>query len=322
MSVRGTPPFQTRLLLPQFWLAWIGIFILWCFAYFPWRVQYAIASWLGNTFWRIGKRRRNDTLINLRLCFPDKSEAERIEMGREIFRNGALGAFESLSAWFNPTRFNDQVTIDGLEHLKAAQSQQKGVLLLGGHYTTLDQGGYLSSLFFDATVVYRPQNNPLFDWLITRARATLFAEQIDYDDMRGLVRVLKAGQTVWYSPDQDFGLKQGVMAPFFGIPAASITAPRRLVRINDSPVLAFHSYRASDFPPRYHITISPILEHYPSDDPVADATRVNALFEQLIRIAPTQWMWFHRRFKSQPPGVPSPYKQAELAESNTGHPTA
>ena len=65
-------------------------------------------------------------------------------------------------------------------------------------------------------MVYRPQNNPLLDMLIYRCRATIYANQIDHDDMRGLVRNLKNGHAIWYSPDQDFGLKQGVMAPFLG----------------------------------------------------------------------------------------------------------
>ncbi|GAC1373512.1 MAG: LpxL/LpxP family Kdo(2)-lipid IV(A) lauroyl/palmitoleoyl acyltransferase [Aquirhabdus sp.] len=307
MSVSSTPPFQAKFLMPQYWAIWLGVLLLWSLAHLPWRAQLCIGNWLGEMFWRLAKKRRLDTQINLALCFPELSEAERIEMSIDVFRNGMIGFFESLSAWYTPKRFNDKVSISGLEHLLEAQKRGKGVLLLGGHYTTLDLGGYLSSLFFSAHVVYRPQNNPLFEWLITRARANMFEQQIDHDDMRGLISALKSGQIVWYSPDQDYGLKQGVMAPFFGIPAATVTAPRRLVKINNSAILAFHSYRSNDIEPHYQLTITPELLNYPSDDPVLDATRVNALFEELIRITPTQWMWFHRRFKSQPEGKSSLY---------------
>lgn len=307
MSVSSTPPFQAKFLMPQYWAIWLGVLLLWSLAHLPWRAQLCTGNWLGEVFWRLAKKRRLDTQKNLSLCFPELSEAERTEMSIDVFRNGMLGFFESLSAWYTPQRFNDKVSITGLQHLIDAQKRGQGVLLLGGHYTTLDLGGYLSSLFFSAYVVYRPQNNPLFEWLITRARANMFEQQIDHDDMRGLISALKSGQIVWYSPDQDYGLKQGVMAPFFGIQAATVTAPRRLVKINKSAVLAFHSYRSNDTEPHYQLTITPELLNYPSDDPVLDATRVNALFEELIRIAPTQWMWFHRRFKSQPQGTPSYY---------------
>jgi len=307
MSVSSTPPFKAKFLMPQFWAIWLGVVLLWLLAHLPWRVQFATGRWLGAIFWRLAKRRRLDTQINLALCFPELSESERVEMSLDVFRNGMIGFFESLSAWYSPKRFNDRVTIQGLHHLIEAQKRGQGVLLLGGHYTTLDLGGYLSSLFFSAYVVYRPQNNILFEWLITRARSNMFEQQIDHDDMRGLISALKSGQIVWYSPDQDYGLKQGVMAPFFGVPAATVTAPRRLVKINNSVIMAFHSYRENDKKPHYKLTITPELLHYPSDDPVLDATRVNDLFEGLIRIAPTQWMWFHRRFKSQPKGTPSYY---------------
>jgi len=307
MSVSSAPPFQAKFLMPQYWAIWFGVLLLWSLAHLPWRAQLYLGNSLGELFWHLAKRRQHDTLVNLALCFPERSEAERIEMGMDVFRNGMLGFFESLSAWYTPKRFNDKVSITGLEHLLDAQKRGKGVLLLGGHYTTLDLGGYLSSLFFSAQVVYRPQNNPLFEWLITHARANMFKQQIDHDDMRGLIGALKSGQIVWYSPDQDFGLKQGVMAPFFGVQAATVTAPRRLVKINNSAVLAFHSYRSNDTEPHYQLTITPELLNYPSDDPLLDATRINGLIEEMIRIAPTQWMWFHRRFKSQPEGKSSLY---------------
>lgn len=86
--------------------------------------------------------------------------------------------------------------------------------MLGTHSTLLDAGGYVCAQYFEPDVVYRPQNNPLLDMLIYRCRGTIYKAQIDHDDMRGLIRHLKEGDAIWYSPDQDFGLKQGVMAPF------------------------------------------------------------------------------------------------------------
>ncbi len=95
-------------------------------------------------------------------------------------------------------------------------------------------------------VVYRPQNNPLLDMLIYRCRATIYGHQIDHDDMRGLIRHLKNGRAIWYSPDQDFGLKQGVMAPFFGVPAATVTAHRRLLKMTKAAAIPLYFYRTGE----------------------------------------------------------------------------
>jgi Kdo2-lipid IVA lauroyltransferase/acyltransferase len=172
----------------------------------------------------------------------------------------------------------------------------------------LDAGGYLCAQYFEPDVVYRPQNNLLLDMLIYRCRATIYAHQIDHDDMRGLVRNLKNGHAIWYSPDQDFGLKQGVMAPFFSVPAATVTAHRRLLKMTKAAAIPLYIYRDGDIKnPQYKVLIEPAVENLPSEDEVDDATRVNQIIENQLRIAPTQYMWFHRRFKTRPAGYDKIY---------------
>ncbi|MEC7121130.1 MAG: LpxL/LpxP family Kdo(2)-lipid IV(A) lauroyl/palmitoleoyl acyltransferase [Pseudomonadota bacterium] len=307
MSSPTTPVFSAQLLMPQYWGIWLAIFILLPMAFLPWRIQYRLGCWLGNLIWRFGKRRRHDTLTNLALCFPEKSAEARLRMSQEVFQHAGVGVFESLSAWLRPQKFQRKVTISGLHHIVEAQQNNQSILLLGAHYTMLDLGGLICSWFFKADMVYRPQNNPVLEWLIYRLREPIYARQIDHDDIRKLVRALKDKHVVWYTPDQDFGLKQGIMADFFGVPAATLTAQRRLARMDQSRVMAIHFYRQDDRRPHYHITITPPLDHYPSDDEVADANRVNQLLEGLIRIAPTQYMWFHRRFKTRPEGMEKVY---------------
>jgi KDO2-lipid IV(A) lauroyltransferase len=301
------PPFSARFLMPQFWGVWLLLAVLIPLAFLPWVAQYRLGVWIGNLFHRFAKRRRQDTLINLGLCFPEYDDIERQTMCRSVFQNAGVGILESLTAWYRPHVFHRKVTISGLHHLVEAQQQGHSILLLGAHYSQLDLGGLLGSLFFEVSTVYRPQNNPLLEWLICRLRAPIYVHQIDHDDIRKLVRALRNKGVVWYTPDQDFGLKQGVMAPFFGVPAATLTAQRRLVKLDQSAVMAVHFYRQDDRRPHYHMTLTPVLEHYPSADEVADATRVNQLLESLIRIAPTQYMWFHRRFKTRPDGMPKLY---------------
>jgi len=248
----------------------------------------------------------------------EKPEAERELMAKQVFVNQGIGVFETLCAWFRPNIFTRTVSISGLQHLVNAQNEQRPVILLGAHYTMLDLGGLLCAQFFPVDCMYRTQNNPLLDWFIYNGRTNIFGKQISSRDMRSLVTSIKAGHVIWYSPDQDYGLKQGVMAPFFGVPAATITASRRMAKLGSKThppaVMALHTYRQTpdNLPrgkrPHYHLTITPELDNYPSRDEVADATRVNEVLEGLIRIDPTQWMWFHRRFKHGPNGRTDIYK--------------
>ena len=300
--------FQWSFLLPQYWGIWIGIVFLMILAILPWAIQYRLGQFLGSVAFNNLKSRRKTTIRNLEVCFPEWTAEEVEANARQVFIDQMIGIFETLNAWYSPQWFKNRVKIEGLEHIKNAQANGQGILLLGTHSTLLDAGGYLCAQFFEPDVVYRPQNNPLLDMLIVRCRATIYANQIDHDDMRGLIRNLKKGHAIWYSPDQDFGLKQGVMAPFFGTPAATVTAHRRLLKISKAVAIPLYFYRVGDIAnPSYHVLIEPALDQFPSADEVEDAIRVNQIIENQLRIAPTQYMWFHRRFKTRPQGYDKIY---------------
>lgn len=300
--------FQWSFLLPQYWGIWIGIVFLMILAILPWAIQYRLGQFLGSVAFNNLKSRRKTTIRNLEVCFPEWTAEEVEANARQVFIDQMIGIFETLNAWYSPQWFKNRVKIEGLEHIQNAQTNGQGILLLGTHSTLLDAGGYLCAQFFEPDVVYRPQNNPLLDMLIVRCRATIYANQIDHDDMRGLIRNLKNGHAIWYSPDQDFGLKQGVMAPFFGTPAATVTAHRRLLKISKAVAIPLYFYRVGDIAnPSYHVLIEPALDQFPSADEVEDAIRVNQIIENQLRIAPTQYMWFHRRFKTRPQGYDKIY---------------
>lgn len=301
------PRFSSQFLAPKYWGIWLALFFFLPLAFMPWLIQRSLGRGLGRLLWRAMKSRRKTTLTNLKVCFPNRTDEDYQRMGREVFENMGIGIFESVTAWYNPSRFHNKVSISGLEYLNQAQHNQQGVLLLGLHSTLLDAGGLFCTHYFKTDVVYRPQNNPMLDWLIYRSRASIYDTQIDHDNIRLLVRKLKEQHMIWYSPDQDFGLKQGVMAPFFGTPAATLTAHRRLIKMTNATVLSVHFYRTDDRKPHYQVVLTPALENYPTDDEVADAVLTNQIMEQQINLAPTQYMWFHRRFKTRPAGYPPIY---------------
>lgn len=301
--------FQSAWLHPRYWLIWLLLAIAVVLGRLPWGVQRRLGAGLGWLAYHLVPQRVDDTRINLRLCFPALSEPEREALVRDVFRQGGIGVMETAAAWIKPTESHrSRIVVEGLEHVLAAQAQGKGLIILGAHYSGLDLNGTAASLFFPLHVVYRPQNNPVLDYFIRRCRSKTYIGQIDHADMRSLFKALKAGDTVWTSVDQDFGLKQGVMAPFFGYPAATLIATSRMARINQSPVIFVHFMRNAD-EQRYTLHFTAPLTDYPSGDDTADATRLNAELEALIRRAPTQYMWFHRRFKSRPAGEVAPYRK-------------
>lgn len=282
---------------------------MWSLARLPWPIQRTLGHWLGALAYRLVPQRVNDTRINLQLCFPEQSEADREALVREVFANGGLTLFETVNAWFRrPDHYRDKVTIRGLEHLRAAEAAGHGALLLGAHYSMLDLGGTLSALFFRADMVYRPQKNPVIEYLMATRRSAHQGAMVSYRDMRGLMRSLKSGHTVWYPPDQDFGRKHAVFVPFFGVPAATLTTVSRLAKVNDSPVLFIRFAREGN-QERYLIEISPSQHQFAGHDDAADAQYMNRELERMIRGAPAQYMWYHRRFKTQPDGAPFLYER-------------
>lgn len=311
-------PFKMAFLAPKYWGIWIFLVIVMPLIYLPLRLQFWFGRQLGILIYHLAKDRQRDTFINLKLAFPEKMDQERVRMAKQVFVNQGIGLFETLCAWFRPDVFTRTLSISGLQHLVTARKEGKAVLLLGGHYTMLDLGGRLFTQFYPIDCVYRPQDNELLDWFIYNGRRHIFDEQIEHRNMRKLVNRIREGRIVWYSPDQDYGLTHGVMAPFFGVPAATVTAPRRLAKLGDKSnppaIMALHTYRQTPdrLPrgkrPHYHLTITPALDNYPTDNEVADATRINEILEGLIRIDPTQWMWFHKRYKNNETGRSDYYK--------------
>lgn len=305
-----TPPaFSKALLAPRYWAAWLLIGLFWTMAKLPWCLQRRLGAGLGSLAWHLVVQRRNDTLINLQRCFPELDAPAREAMARATFRNAGIGIFETANAWFRtPEYYRHRITFEGLEHLRAMQERGKGILLLGAHYSLLDLGAAMASLHFQVDTVYRPQKNAVFEYMMTRRRLRYHHWTIPYRDMRLLIKALKSSHIVWYTPDQDFGRKHSVFAPFFGVPAATITTPARLAQVNDSAVMLIHFCRDGDTE-HYRFLITPALADYPSGNDIADATRINRELERLIRRAPAQYMWSHRRFKTRPAGEPHLYEE-------------
>ncbi|MCK0767615.1 MULTISPECIES: LpxL/LpxP family Kdo(2)-lipid IV(A) lauroyl/palmitoleoyl acyltransferase [Chromohalobacter] len=294
---------------PRYWPTWLAIGLMRLGAWLPWRLKMAVGRLIGLCAWRFARSRRRITETNLALCFPELSEEERSRLVRETFIANGKGILETATGWCrDPEHLRHRVTFKGEEHMTQALAQGKGALIIGVHFSTLDLGGALHSLFFPADVVYRAHDNPLFERFMTRARRRIFGRAIDRHDLRGVVRRIKEGHAVWYSPDQDFGRDASVFAPFFGVEAATLKLTAKIARMTGAPVmpLIFHRNPGDE---TYTLEYLPALENFPSGDDIADATRINGLIEDAIRRHPEQYLWLHRRFKTRPRGEASLYSK-------------
>ncbi|EGL53696.1 lauroyl/myristoyl acyltransferase [Methylophaga aminisulfidivorans MP] len=300
--------FHKQLLHPRFWLSWLGLLLMRLSVYLPAKLQYRIGMLLGQLMQPFMRSRAKVVRRNLELCFPEMSDAEREYLVKKILKNTGMMMIETaISWWASDRQLRRRVTYEGLEHLEAAKAKGKGVILLTGHFTSMEIGGRLIMLQTPAYVMFRHLKNPLFNAVMMRSRIYHSEGIVMRDDVRAMLRALRKNKVVWYAPDQDFGPRNSIFAKFFGVTAATIPATARMVKMTGAEVVPFVPKRNSDG--SYHIQIFPAWEAYPSGDDIVDAQRINDWIESQIRQMPEQYFWLHRRFKTQPDGKGRLYKK-------------
>ncbi len=273
---------------------------MWLLVKLPFRLQLATGRGLGRLFKLFGGYRRTIVRTNIGLCFPELDTRQQEQLVNRCYDSLGMSLVETaFTFWADDRDFDEFGTLDGLEHIETARRQGKGVLLLSGHFCSLDFAGRILVKHHPACFTYQKLRNKLIDKYMKKERAKLSELLINRYDARGFIRALKAGRVVWYAPDQDQARKNSVFAPFFGIPANTLTATTKLVKLTGAVVLPFHIRRLPDSK-GYALTIEPPLENFPGASEVEDATRFNAIIESQIRAHPEQYLWMHRRFKTRP----------------------
>ncbi len=285
-----------RFLAPKYWAVWIGLGAMRLVSFLPAALRAALGRGLGRLLARVQRRRRDIARANLMLCYPDLPAADRERLLTRHFESLGLALLEMSAAWWPDRRRRVSHTVEGIEHLAAAAAGQRGVILLAGHFTTIEIGTALLTQHADLDVLYRRFDNPLFDEVMRRRRRASATQVIARDDIRGMVRALTAGRTVLYMPDQADTSAQAVEARFFGVPAPTTTAPARIARLTGAAVVPFFPRRA-DGDRSYVLTIGRALGDFPTGDMRDDAERINAVIEDQARQTPAQYLWVHRRFK-------------------------
>nr|HDI1660065.1 kdo(2)-lipid IV(A) palmitoleoyltransferase [Klebsiella pneumoniae] len=179
--------------------------------------------------------------------------------------------------------------------------------LIDQNFMSLELGGRAMGLCRPMMATYRPHNSPLMEWVQTRGRLRSNKAMIDRNNLTGLVHALKSGEAVWFAPDQDYGPKGSVFAPFFSVPQAATTnGTYVLSRLSGAKMLSISMVRKLDRQ-GYSLHISEVMNDYPGEDKQIAAGYINKVIEREILRAPEQYLWVHRRFKTRPLGEPSVY---------------
>jgi Kdo2-lipid IVA lauroyltransferase/acyltransferase len=294
-----------RFLAPRFWAVWVALGVVRLLVALPFGVQLAAGRLLGRLGYLGAGARRGIAIRNLELAFPELEETARHQLLLRHFEALGMSIIETgLCWWANDQRLEGMVEVRGFEHVEAALAAGRGAIMLTGHFTTLDLGGRFLTRRAPVAAMYRPHRNPLFEEIMRRGRERSAKQAFTKQDVRAMIRGLRTNHLIWYAPDQAHRRgKYSAVVPFFGVPAPTNTATSSFARLGGAPVIPFFPVRLPG-KAGYRLDILPPLEDFPSDDPAADAARINRLLEERIRLCPEQYLWVHRRFKlAEPDGV-------------------
>lgn len=299
---------QFRFWLPWYWHVWIFHAWLRAVAPLPLRYKVVLGKRLGRLLCPLFRGKCRTVRRNVEVCFPELSPRERETLCRRHYESVGIGLTELATSWFGvPERLRETVRIEGREHLEEALEKGRGVLFFCGHFTPMELiHAVMRPLCPRVAAMYRPMRNELLDRIIFRGRSRHIDELFSKYSVKTLLRRLSGNAVVFYLADQSSRDKYSAPVQFFGLPAMTNTAVSRILRISGATLLPLYFRRLED-DSGYLATIDPPLPDLPSNDPVADTSRLMRALEDRIRACPEQYTWMHRRFKELPEGYPDIY---------------
>ncbi|MBW7901192.1 MAG: lipid A biosynthesis acyltransferase [Rhodocyclaceae bacterium] len=301
-----------------------AVALLWLLHFLPLALLAPLGRGLGALLFRFARKRRHVVRVNLALCFPELSRAARENLARRHF--AALGRSlleRSLFWWASRARLERLIQVAGEEKVRTLLAEGRPVLLLAPHFVGLDAGGVAVTMRFDIVSIYAEQSDPVFDRLLLAGRSR-FGDQLllaRADGPRATVKAMKSGRPFYYLPDMNFRTKDAVFAPFFGMPAWTITGLSRLSRLAGAAVVPCVT-RLLPGSEGYRVEFGEPWTDFPTGDAEADTRRMNAWLESAVRTMPEQYYWVHRRFKTRPAGESSPYRVRDPESLAAGRPAA
>lgn len=280
----------------------IGLGILWLIHFLPARARAALGAGIGLLLMRLGRERRDVVDTNLALCFPDLAEADRRQLRRRHF--AALGhalADTTVAWWSGAERIRKLAPVEGWEHMDDVTDRP--VILLAPHFVAVEILAVRMSIDRNAMSMYSQQKDPVFDRFLVSRRTRFRPIRLvsRQDGIKPVIRGLRDRLPFFFLPDMDFGPRDAIFVPFFGVPAATITALSRLAALSRAVVVPV-TIAQQPAGAGYRIRLHPAWENFPGGDIAADTRRMNEFVERCVRERPEQYYWVHKRFKSRPAG--------------------
>lgn len=266
-----------------------------------------IGALLGGLMYRCLRSRRRVTHTNLALAFPQSSEQARESLARKAFRHLGMATAETAWTWYRSTAEIPHVHFEGAEHIDKALAAGKGVILLQAHFTVLELCGAVIGARWPVSAVYDPPKNPLFADYLYKQRIRHLTGLIDNRGIREMVRCLRRGEMVWYSPDQSVSVNHGgIPSRYFNQAVLTTSGTARIVKMTGAALIPFTPVR-DDNGSSYRFTFGAPMT-LDSDDPVAATQQVNNALEAQVRAHPEQYLWAHKRFKPPSEEYVNPYR--------------
>lgn len=282
------------------------IALLRAFSILPYPLVARLGSLIGAGLYALPSRRKHIVLVNLRLCFPNKTETEHHALAKDHFRQVVRSYLERGIQWFGSARaIKNIVQIDSKIDLD--EKNTPPTIFMGFHFVGIEVGCMLYSMQWPVAALYTRMSNPRLCELARRQRGRFGAQMIERaTSARKVLSILRSGKPVMLAADMDYGIDNSVFVPFFGVQACTLTSVSRLAKMGNARVVPFVTEVLPDFK-GYKLTIFEPLTDFPSASDTDDALRMNAFLEAQILRFPEQYYWVHRRFKHRPPGVAAVY---------------
>ncbi len=264
-----------------------------------------VTGWL---FYTVSARRRHVVLTNLKLCFPQFSEPERQELAKTHFILLGQSLWDRAWLWHaTESELEKRIQFTGDFSIFEDTSP---LIVLAPHFVGLDAGGAAMTVLkrIPMACVYVPLRNAYVeDWVMKGRNRSGHVQSVQRNDgAQPLLKILRQGVRLHYSPDMDFGIQGAVWADFFGVKAATTNTLPRIAKLAGARVCTLVTRLT---PQGYALELGPVWPSFPSHDVQADVRWMNHDIEQQVMKSVAQYYWVHKRFKTRPEGQPPVYAQ-------------
>ena len=262
---------------------------------------------LGQVLFQVSARRGHVVATNIALCFPNLSANEQRQLAKKHFVLVAQSLIDRAWLWHAPEQVLQQ-RLQCSGELRNLEDPSP-LIMLAPHFVGLDAGGVALTVLQHVRMacVYVPLSNHYAeDWMMKgRNRSGRLWSIARKAGPQPLMKALREGQRLHFSPDMDFGMDGAVWSSFFGVPTATLSSLSRFAKLGRARVCTIVTRLT---PQGYSFEMGPGWADFPSSDVDADTLRMNQDIEAWVRQSPEQYYWVHKRFKTRPPGQPSVYE--------------